>query len=71
MPAPDQKPQDNPAFSAFLDRMQPAKAEQLEASIAALREEIRQLRDDLAPVPSLILTGRQVLDEFKRLNSIA
>ena len=41
----------------------------LEADIAALRDEIRQLREDLAPVPSLILTGRQVLDEFKRLKA--
>ena len=29
--------------------------------------EIAALRAELAPVPSLIVTGRQALDEFKRL----
>lgn len=61
----------NPAFKAVLDRLHAAEPKGLEFEITALREEIRQLREDLAPVPSLILTGRQVLDEFKRLNSIA
>lgn len=35
--------------------------------VAELRKEIAALRSELAPVPSLILTGRQALDEFKRL----
>lgn len=35
--------------------------------IAELRKEIAALRTELAPVPSLIVTGRQALDEFKRL----
>lgn len=35
--------------------------------VAELRKEIAALRAELTPVPSLIATGRQVLDEFKRL----
>jgi len=69
MPSADQKPQDNPAFRSMLDRMQPMPAQGLEFEIAALRSEIRELREELAPVSSLILTGRQVLDEFKRLSA--
>ncbi len=37
--------------------------------IAELRLEIAALRAELAPVPSLIVTGRQALDEFKKLLS--
>lgn len=39
----------------------------LSADIAALRREIAELRAALVPVPSLILTGQQALDEFKRM----
>lgn len=39
----------------------------LSADIAALRREIAELRVALVPVPSLILTGQQALDEFKRM----
>jgi len=35
--------------------------------VAQLRKEIEALRAELAPVPSLIVTGRQAIDEFKRL----
>jgi len=35
--------------------------------VASLRKEIAALRAELAPVPSLIVTGRQAIDEFKRL----
>ena len=35
--------------------------------VAELRKEIAALRAELAPVPSLIVTGRQAIDEFKRL----
>ena len=35
--------------------------------VAQLRKEIATLRAELAPVPSLIVTGRQALGEFKRL----
>jgi len=39
------------------------------AELQALREDIKALRADLQPVPSLIFTGREVLDEFKRLRA--
>lgn len=39
--------------------------------ISELRKEIAELRADLLPVPSLILTGRMALDEFKRLTQHA
>lgn len=35
--------------------------------VAELRKEIAELRAELAPVPTLIITGRDALDEFKRL----
>ena len=44
-------------------------SENLSHEIAELRLEIAALRAELAPVPSLIVTGRQALDEFKRLSS--
>ena len=37
--------------------------------VMALRGEIAALREDLKPVPSLIVTGREALDEFKKLTS--
>lgn len=40
---------------------------QLECEVRALRQDIKELRALLEPVPSLIATGRDVLDEFKRL----
>lgn len=47
----------------------PSRGQQpdLSADIAALRREIAELRTALVPVPSLILTGQQALDEFKRM----
>lgn len=47
----------------------PARGQQpdLSADIAALRRDIAELRTALVPVPSLILTGQQALDEFKRM----
>ena len=41
----------------------------LAQEIAELRQEIATLRAALAPVPSLIVTGRKALDEFKKLSS--
>ena len=35
--------------------------------VEKLRKEIAALRAELAPVPSLIVTGRQAVDEFKKL----
>lgn len=68
MPAYDQKPpeQAREAMDAIRQFMQPNQNE-LAAQICALREEIAALRSELAPVPSLIVTGREALDEFKRL----
>ncbi|WP_427501397.1 hypothetical protein ACQE3E_06760 [Methylomonas sp. MED-D] len=40
---------------------------ELAAEIASLRDEIAALRKELRPALSLIATGRDVLDEFKRL----
>lgn len=37
------------------------------SEVKALRQEIKMLRDELIPVPSLILTGQSVLEEFKQL----
>ena len=37
--------------------------------VSMLRSEIAALREELRPVPSMIATGREVLDEFKRLRS--
>ena len=39
----------------------------LVTEMRALRQDIAQLLAQLAPVPSLILTGREVLDEFKKI----
>lgn len=70
MPAQDYKPpQTNPmpdGIAEFL-RRQPVTADALAYEVAELRKEIAALRAELAPVPSLILTGREALDEFKRL----
>lgn len=46
----------------------PTSESDLVYEISELRKEIAQLRADLLPVPTLILTGKSVLDEFKRLN---
>lgn len=40
----------------------------LAQEISELRLEIAALRAELAPVPSLIVTGRQAIDEFKKLS---
>ncbi len=70
MPTPDQiarnhkMPFDvNEMFKGQPETTQAALA----SEIAKLRDEIAALRAELAPVPSLIVTGRQALDEFKRL----
>lgn len=43
--------------------------ENLAHEIAELRLEIAALRAELAPFPSLIITGKQALDEFKKLSN--
>lgn len=40
-------------------------------AINSLREEIRALRQDLVPTKSVILMGRDVLEEFKALRTQA
>jgi hypothetical protein len=44
------------------------KVNDLLNEIRGLRNAIDALRADLLPVPSLILTGKEALDEFKRLS---
>jgi hypothetical protein len=58
---------DNAGFTKMLEEMQIKDEPNLAHEVAELRKEIAALRSELAPVPSLIVTGRQALDEFKRL----
>lgn len=71
MPAPDQKHENERSRSFMADIMDrltaPTPEAQLAHEVAELRREIQALRQELAPVPGLILTGRAALDEFKRL----
>lgn len=69
MPAPGQMAQrrDNAHFAKMLDALSDKSEPNLAHEVAELRKEIAALRAELAPVPSLIVTGRQALDEFKRL----
>lgn len=69
MPTPDQIARNHkmPFDVNELFKGQPETQAALASEIAKLRDEIAALRAELAPVPSLIVTGRQALDEFKRL----
>ena len=71
MPSPDAKPENLPTndiarqlMAKAMDRDQQSG---LAHEVAELRRDIQALRQDLAPVPGLILTVRAALDEFKRL----
>lgn len=69
MPVPGQMAphRDDAHFAKMLEALQGKDEANLAHEVAGLRKEIAALRAELAPVPSLIVTGRQVLDEFKRL----
>lgn len=51
----------------FPDRLFPKPETLLADEIAALRQQIRELLAELKPVPSLILTGQEVINEMRRL----
>jgi hypothetical protein len=55
--------------SALADLLRSSESS-LAGEVASLREEIAALRKELRPVSSLILTGQQVAEEFKRLRQI-
>lgn len=72
MPAPDKKHEfpehQRQMVNAFMrDSPFPSEDNQLAYQVAELRRDIQDLKQALAPAPSIILTGRPVLDEFKRL----
>ena len=70
MPSPDQLEHvKRPLSNRFPGFAQQAESD-LAAEVAALRKEIAALRAELKPVPSLILTGQQVADTFKRLSEV-
>lgn len=68
MPSVNQKQPWQAAMPRALAEMFGQHEEQdLASEVAELRKEINLLRQELAPVPSMIITGRAVLDELKRL----
>lgn len=69
MPVPGQMSphMDNKYFAKMLTALNDKSEPNLAHEVAELRKEIAALRSELAPVPSLIMTGRQALDEFKKL----
>jgi hypothetical protein len=75
MPTPNQQAQSAYPHWMRYAPMHPsrdgAKPVDISDEIAALREDIAALRAELVPVPSLIVTGRQALDEFKKLSGQA
>jgi hypothetical protein len=67
MPIPELV-RENKIPSEILDSLlQNKNANNITHEISQLRNEIAALRAELAPVPSLILTGRKIIDEFERL----
>lgn len=67
MPSPDQKSQQGSDLIQQMFGVQHSETAQLAYQVSELRRDIQELRRELAPVPGLIVTGRQALDEFKRL----
>ncbi len=47
----------------------PNEIDEILGELRAVRDEVQALRQELQGIPSLIVTGREVLDEFKRLQS--
>lgn len=74
MPARDYLAPDETGIPASLHELlnpqRRAPNEKLCELIEELQHEIRELRAVLQPVPSMILTGRQVIEEFKRINAL-
>ncbi len=75
MPAPNHKHENariRPLMADIMERLTaPTPEAQLAHEVTELRREIQAFRQELAPVPGLILTGRAALDEFKRLTGSA
>lgn len=72
MPSPDEKQAHSQQQSDIFKALRGDQNDsQLAHEVAELRREIQALRQELAPVPGLIVTGRQALDEFKRLTQEA
>jgi hypothetical protein len=67
MPSPYDKPILQPQPNAVLREFMKGSEDHLIDEVRALRHDIQKLRADLKPVESLILTGQQVAEEFKRL----
>ena len=54
-------------LARFLEGENKNESDCLLEEVRALRQEIAELRQALVPVPSVILIGRQALEEFKKL----
>lgn len=67
MPTPGQQSPLKQSMPSALQKMWEQSEPDLVHEVSELRKEIAALRAELATVPPLIVTGRQALDEFKRL----
>ena len=83
MPTPDRLYTRGPGYNQILDRVlrmpasgmgrdtapRQSELEALADQVAALTTEVQGIKAMLAPLPSFILTGQQVLAEFERLQA--